>query len=140
MNQIDEFKALDKKYNALKVMTSPIAANLCVAWTMFEAEFKPVEYPKSIKSLKKKWEFLWEHTEFSVVELCKAAEVSPLIGAPIINALIENRVIFPDGTISQGAEMYLNSTVYQKVTGKRPTPKPKKETEKEINDNEEINQ
>ena len=71
------------------------------------------------------WELLWKDVEYSMVEWAEAANVSMLYAGKLASAIIKSRMVYPDNTINQIAQTYLQTKVINSMLKKRLQAAPK---------------
>lgn len=83
------------------------ASRMIAAWST--AVLPPWEPPTTPRpdDVRARWPWLWQGVGYDVVELCAAANLAPADGHRIFHSLVALRLLYPDGTISDGASALL---------------------------------
>ncbi len=107
------FKQNEKPEVVLIIANSPELLKIIVAWSNLEV--KPTENLPCIvgDSEKEIWDWLWEHSQFSLTELKIKTGVSysESVLEQKIKPLIGNRILYPDGTVNSFVQRYLREQV-----------------------------
>jgi hypothetical protein len=117
------FKENEKPEAVLMAADSPHLLKIVVAWTGM-----PVCRKRLLRQLKGTgeeaiWNWLWENTEYSHDELIKRIPAADTTTPRKIEALIANRVLYPDGTANGFVEKYLREQVLRHFSRKLPRSK-----------------
>lgn len=101
------FKAKEKPESVLLVAGSPQLLRIVVAWMN-----TPVSKAKRLSRLNRKdenglWKWLWENARYSRDELTMRIPSFDKDAEQKLNALIANRLLYPDGTINRYIAKYL---------------------------------
>jgi hypothetical protein len=105
------FKENEKPEAVLMIADSPHLVKIVVAWTSM-----PVCRMRHLIQLKGAtdeavWRWLWANTEYSGEELVKRIPAADATTNRKIEALIANRVLYPDGTANGFVEKFLREQV-----------------------------
>lgn len=113
------FKALDKQraHAAIVIVDDPEALRVAAAWTSYPISWQPdkhmpdVSVSSDTRSLAKAWHALWAACKYDETELAAMAGVPEETTESILYVLGSNRMIFPDGSISEWAQARLRNEV-----------------------------
>ncbi|HEX2972437.1 MAG TPA: hypothetical protein VHP11_08890 [Tepidisphaeraceae bacterium] len=105
------FRESEKPEFVLMVADSPHLVKIVVAWTSM-----PVCRKRQLRPLKgiteeAIWNWLWENTEYSQDELLKRIPAADTTTTRKIDALIANRVLYPDGKANSFVEKFMREQV-----------------------------
>ena len=93
----------------LLIAENPEAQRLIVSWKSLPRSIKQAELePDTIQEV-------WDLIEFSVDKWAKIAHVHSGLAKDLAEMLIENNLIYPDGTLNQYVQKFLNSQVIAKI-------------------------
>ena len=114
------FKENEKPEAVLMVADSPHLVKIVVAWTNM-----PVHRRRHLSQLQDSsdeaaWTWLWQNTDYSHAELVKRIPAADATTNRKIEALIANRVLYPDGTANGFVEKYLREQVLRHFGRKHP--------------------
>ena len=117
---LEHFKVIERPEAVLMIAGSSALTRIGVAWTQM-----PVARAKRLTALpseldESRWAWLWTHCRFSRDELRARVPGADAKTDGQIDALIANRVIYPDGTANSFVEKYLRELVLRHF-GKRVT-------------------
>ena len=107
------FKQNEKPEVVLLIVDSPELIKIIVTWTILNVRSveKFTELPGESES--EIWEWLWQNTRFSFVDLKEKAGI-PFAESVLekkMQPLIGNRIIYPDGTVNSFVQRYLREQV-----------------------------
>lgn len=105
------FKENEKPEAVLMVADSPLLVKIVVAWTGM-----PVGRMRRLSQVpdaadEAVWTWLWQNTEYSREEWVKRIPAADATTDRKIEALIANRVLYPDGTANGFVEKFLREQV-----------------------------
>jgi hypothetical protein len=120
-------KQNEKPEVVLLVADNPDLIKIIVTWASLEVKQAEVFTELSGDSEKEIWEWLWQNTKFSFVELKEKADISvaDYVLEKKMRPLIGNRIIYPDGTVNSYVQRYLRELVV-KLFEAKPKKKGKK--------------
>jgi hypothetical protein len=106
------FKSHESPEAVLLLVDAPELIRTTVAWTNTTATIrtKLTKYPRAGGS-NAWWDWLWENTEYSRQQLVQKTGLSEYLLDRRLRMLIENRIIYPDGTIHSLVQRYLRERV-----------------------------
>ncbi len=111
--KLNYFKQDEKPEVVLLIADSPELIKIIITWTLLD--IKQAEKPTELTACSERevWEWLWENTIFSLVELKEKADISvaDYVLAKKMKLLIGNRIIYPDGTVNSYVQRYLKERV-----------------------------
>lgn len=105
------FKENEKPEAVLMVADSPHLVKIVVAWTSMPVCRKRQLRPLTDTIEDGIWNWLWENTEYSHDELIKRIPAADATTPRKIEALIANRVLYPDGTANGFVEKFMREQV-----------------------------
>ena len=112
-NKLNWFKRNERPEVVLLLTNDTVLVNIVVAWTSLDTKRidKLSEAPADSES--EVWRWLWENTIYSLKELKEGIGVSfsEIALKNKLKPLINNRVIYPDGTVNSFVERYLREQV-----------------------------
>jgi len=86
-------------------------ARIVLAWTNTTIKVLPDLTPLNSEFENEVWEWLWENTCYSIDELIQKSGQSRYRFTQKVSPLIDNRVLYPDGTINSFVQRYLREKV-----------------------------
>lgn len=119
------FKEKEKPETVLLISDSPHLTKIVIAWTN-----TPVKRTKTLSRIVGEseldtWRWLWKNTIYSRDELMERIPSADQTTEKKIDALIANRVLYPDGTTNSYVERFLREKVIKhfirKTTGRAKT-------------------
>ncbi len=122
LRQLQLFKDEEKPEAVLLIADSPMLIKLVVAWMNMTVSRSRRPTISSSASKEDVWKWLWENARFSREELIRRVPASDAKTESKIDALIANRVLYPDGTVNGYVEKYLRERVLS-CFSRRPTRK-----------------
>ena len=109
--ELARFKQNEKPEVVLLIADDPNLIRICVAWTNTTVKrVAKVRQPRS-DSESHVWNWLWKNTKFSKTELSGMSSVSEFSLDGILDPLIGNRILYPDGTLNSYVQRYLREMV-----------------------------
>lgn len=111
MEHLRRFKENEKPEAVLMVADSPQLVKIVVAWTNTTTHRLPTLSRLYDRADETVWAWLWKNTEFSREELAVRLPFADSTTNHKIDALIANRVLYPDGTANGFVEKYLREQV-----------------------------
>ena len=119
LDKLNGFKDNEKPEAVLLVAGNSELTRIVVAWTNTD-----VSRARKLTKCKGSddenvWHWLWENARYSREELISKSGVAEAIFENKLNALIGNRVLYPDGTINAFVKRYLRSKVLRLLDVKR---------------------
>lgn len=115
------FKQNENPEMILLVAKDSLLVKIVLAWTNTAVRRARRLSPLDSDSADKVWQWLWRNARFSREEFVKRIPASDKGIDGLIDSLINNRILYPDGTIHSYLKRYLRSTVvslFQKATRK----------------------
>lgn len=98
----------------LLVADNTNAQRLLVSWKNLPRSFKKCKSePASVDEA-------WKQVEFDLEQWAKIAYVLPGIAREIVNMLIANHLVYPDGSMNEFVQKYLNSLVITSIAKAKP--------------------
>jgi len=118
VEKLQLFKTNEKPETVLLISDSPHLAKIVIAWTN-----TPVKRAKTLSRLVGSseldaWQWLWKNAVYSREDLIERIPSADQTIEKKINALIANRVLYPDGTANSYVERYLREQVVKHFTRK----------------------
>lgn len=109
--RLSEFKQQERPETVLMVSGNPAMTRIVVAWSgMVSTRAKRLtQCPCADENAV--WRWLWENATYSKEELWSRIPGSQEIAEQQFNALVANRVLYPDGTANSFVEKYLREKV-----------------------------
>lgn len=105
------FKENEKPEAVLMVADSPHLIKIVVAWTsMPVCRVRHLSQPPD-SSDEAVWTWLWQNSDYSREELVKRIPAADATTNRKVDALIANRVLYPDGTANGFVEKFLREQV-----------------------------
>jgi len=121
--KLNSFKQREQPETILLVAKDSLLVKIAVAWTNTSVRRARRLSPLDGDSEEEVWQWLWRNTRFSREEFIKRIPSSDRRIDRLIDSLISNRILYPDGTIHSYLKGYLRNTVvslFQKGLGKNP--------------------
>ena len=87
------------------------AQKLVSAWSILPVVWSPPRVEPPVQSLGELWFWLWRGRTIDYELWYASAGINELIGDREYEPLINQRILYPDGTISEAAAAYLRSMV-----------------------------
>ena len=111
--KLNWFKQNEKPEVVLLLADNPELVKIAVAWTSLRMRRANGLIGLPGESEHETWEWLWENTDYSLVELKEKIGISfsELALENKIKPLIGNRIIYPDGTVNSYVQRYLREQV-----------------------------
>jgi hypothetical protein len=123
--KLARFKEDEKPEAVLLVADDPQMEKIVVAWTSMTVARVENLGPLDSASENEVWNWLWRNTIYSRDELLARSTVHDFAFGKKLDALIGNRILYPDGTINSYVQRYLREKVLKlfdakpKKSGKR---------------------
>lgn len=116
--RLTAFKQVERPQAVLLVAGSSQLTRIVVAWMNMEVSRakRPSGFTGSTDD--EAWRWLWENTQYSREELMTRIPGADSCTQKRIDALIANRVLYPDGTANSFVEKYLREKVVKLFGGK----------------------
>ena len=120
MATLDRFKNDERPECVLLVSGSPSLIRIVVAWMN-----TPVKRRKRLTTLpedrEEQWEWLWQNASYSFESLAQRLPFLDKESEQKLQALIANRVLYPDGTVNSYVERLLRTRIVKTLssTGQR---------------------
>ena len=110
--KLAEFKSEENPEAVLLVADAPELIRMTVAWanTVTRRRAK-LTRPLTERGANRWWDWLWQNTEYSLPELARKSDLSEFEVERRLRLLIENRIIYPDGTINSFVQRFLRDKV-----------------------------
>ncbi len=123
-----EFKSRENPEAVLLVADAPDLIHMTVAWanTISRRRAKLTRPPMK-GGANAWWDWLWQNTEYSLPELARKSDLSEFEVERRLRLLIENRIIYSDGTINSFVQRFLRETVLKLFQPRRQPTSAKKE-------------
>lgn len=121
--KLDLFKQRERPETILLVAKDALLLKIAVAWANTSVRRNRNLSPLKGDSDEEVWQWLWRNTRFSREEFLKKIPSSDRRIDRLIDSLISNRVLYPDGTIHSYLSGYLRNAVlslFQKGSPKGP--------------------
>ena len=111
--KLSRFKRNERPEVVLLLADNPDLVKIIVAWTSLNMNYANELTKLPGNSDSETWEWLWENTIYSLKELKEGIGVSfsEIALKNKLKPLINNRVIYPDGTVNSFVERYLREQV-----------------------------
>jgi len=127
IERLAHFKQNERPEVVLLLANNPDMVKLVVAWINLDVRCTDELTEPKGESESESWEWLWQNTEYSLSELKERTGISFSESALAnkMKPLIQNRVIYPDGTVNSFVQRYLRDQVLKLFESKtkRPTKK-----------------
>ncbi|MBM3333540.1 hypothetical protein FJY63_02655 [Candidatus Sumerlaeota bacterium] len=109
--KLDYFKGLERPEAVLLIAGSSQLVRIAVAWrdTRISKARRLTKSPR--KSDEAVWRWLWESVRYSRKDLLARIPLSDSRTPRDFDALVANRVLYPDGTLNSFVERYLRERV-----------------------------
>ena len=117
--ELKRFRQSERPEAVLLLANDKEYINMVVAWTSTSVKRKRRVGKRRTASQADTWEWLWENVQFSREELMSKSQVPPKRFEPKLNALIANRVLYPDGSVNSFVRRFLTQKVL-KLVGAKP--------------------
>jgi len=120
LDTLEQFRNDERPECVLLLSGSPSLIRIVVAWTNMPIErrkrltpFPPVE--------EQQWEWLWRNAVYSAERLAKYVPSSDKELEQKLQALVANKVLYPDGTVNGYVERFLRARIVKTLssTGQR---------------------
>lgn len=122
-NAVERFRGNDTPERAVLLQGNPMLQRLCVAWSNCGRVVKVWNIPQGMRRTLP-WLSLWTAVEFDREELRLAADIPRHEFKRVWQVAQTNRLIFPDGSLSNSVQTVLRSMVLS-AAGVRPqNPRP----------------
>jgi hypothetical protein len=108
---LEEFKQSEEPESVLLVSGSQTLIRILVAWKKMEIRRNPRSSKYFVDSDGSAWQWLWKNVEYSMQDLEERLPFSDSGLQQKVDALIANRVLYPDGTINSFADRFLREKV-----------------------------
>jgi hypothetical protein len=111
---VDEFKLNADVIHTIYLADNIEAMRILVVWPhqVVDVEEPVCAVPEDEN---RQWEWLWLSAKYDAKSLARAAGVHPALTREIMESLIGNRLIFPDGTVSTHAESTVKVYIGKKL-------------------------
>ena len=110
--RLDEFKSKENPEAVLLVADAPDLIRMTVAWANTGPRRRAkLTRPPMDRSAKARWDWLWQNTKYSLPELARKSDLSEFEVERRLRLLIENRIIYPDGTVNSFVQRFLREKV-----------------------------
>jgi len=118
---LEHFKSNEQAESVLLVSGSVSLIRIIVAWMNMPIKRRKRLLPFPEGNDEEKWRWLWENTIFSMEELARRLPFADTQLEQKLNALIANRVLYPDGSVHSYVERLLRERILKMYpsTGKR---------------------
>lgn len=117
--ELKRFKHSERPEAVLLLANDKEYVNMVVAWTNTPVKRKRRVSKRRTASQADTWEWLWENVQFSREELVSRSQIPPKRFEPKLNALIANRVLYPDGSVNWFVRRFLTQKLL-KLLGAKP--------------------
>ena len=112
---LEIFKTSKDTTNIIPLLSEEDAQKLVVAWPKVIITRISVK-AKAPESENERWKWLWTHIKWSEAELRDISGLPEIKLKRVFNIVKGNRLIYPDGTVSNNAESYLQNLGLAAVT------------------------
>jgi hypothetical protein len=111
--KLTNFKQNEVPEVVLLIADNPELIKIIIAWTNIDVKCTNELTSLPGDSEREIWEWLWQNTKFSIVELKEKADISvaDYVLESKMKPLIGNRIIYPDGTVNSYVQRYLREQV-----------------------------
>jgi len=112
-DKLDTLKQNERPEVVLMVADNQELIKLTIAWMVLDIHHNEELSELHSDSEKEIWDWLWQNTSYSLVELKEKADIaiSEKFLEKKIKPLIGNHIIYPDGTINSYVQRYLKECV-----------------------------
>ena len=110
------FKSNEKPEAVLLIADKPLLIRITVAWMNMRPHRRQHVSRLEATSDDAAWEWLWANTRFSKETLLKRIPAADPKTEAMVDALIANRVLYPDGTVHSFVGKYLRKQVLKHFT------------------------
>ena len=114
LKTVEQFKDDERPECVLLVSGSPLLIRVVVAWMNM-----PIERHKRLtpfpQDAEQQWEWLWRNTVYSTERLAKYVPSSDKELEQKLQALIANKVLYPDGTVNRYVERLLRARIVKSL-------------------------
>lgn len=111
LNRLNEFKESEEPEAVLMVAGDPELMRIVVAWTQTKVDRAKRLTRFSDNSEEERWTWLWDNAQFEREALLARIPNAKARTQTNLEALIANRVLYPDGTANGFVERYLKERV-----------------------------
>jgi len=129
---LEDFKRLEEKnlevFLLLNGKDFEDISKILISWRKIKIEYKGtgLEIPEDLEG---RWAWLWKNIKWDKRKLEKLTMLDSSRLSRIVEFLISNRIIFPDGTIHKSASLLLRAKI-KEIIRKIPTDKDKSKNRK----------
>ena len=116
---LEEFKQSEEPESVLLVSGSQTLIRILVAWKNIEIRRNPRLSKYFVDSDCSAWQWLWKNVEYSMQDLEGRLPFSDSELQKKVDALIANKILYPDGTINSFADRLLREQVVKLYTSAR---------------------
>jgi hypothetical protein len=110
--KLAEFKSQENPEAVLLVADAPDLIHMTVAWASTISRRRAKLTKPPVKGgTNAWWDWLWQNTEYSLPELVRKSDLSEFEVERRLRLLIENRIIYPDGTVNSFVQRFLRAKV-----------------------------
>lgn len=116
---LEAFRAAERQDAAFIMADEPAVVKLCVAWRAVQLDVLPQGAPPAREVAR--WAWLWDAVEIDKDALAAATGLMRHELDRALRMAVANRLIYPDGGVSQGAEAVVQFKFRQAIgrTGKQ---------------------
>ena len=111
LDKLNGFKDNERSEVVLLVAGSSQLTRIVVAWTNMDVSRARRLTKCNGSDEENVWPWLWENARYSTKDLISKSGVAEATFENEMNALIGNRVLYPDGTINAFVQRYLRAKV-----------------------------
>jgi len=115
LQTLERFKDDERPECVLLVSGSPSLIRIVVAWMNMPIERRRrlTPFPQDAEQ---QWEWLWRNATYSTERLAKYMPSSDKELEQKVQALIANRVLYPDGTVNSYVERFLRTRIVKTLS------------------------
>ncbi len=126
--KLAEFKGQENPEAVLLVADAPDLIRMTVAWANTGTRRRArLTKPPLERGAPRWWDWLWQNTEYALPELARKSDLSEFEVERRLRLLIENRIIYPDGTVNSFVQRFLRAKVLKLFQPKRQPTSAKKD-------------
>ena len=126
--KLAEFKGQENPEAVLLVADEPDLIRMTVAWANTGTRWRAkLTKPPLERGAHRWWDWLWQNTEYALPELARKSDLSEFEVERRLRLLIENRIIYPDGTVNSFVQRFLRAKVLKLFQPKRQPASAKKD-------------
>ena len=115
LNTLEQFRNDERPECVLLVSGSPSLIRIVVAWMNMPIERykRPTPFPQDAEQ---QWQWLWQNATYSPERLARYVPSSDKDLDQKVQALIANRVLYPDGTVNSYVEHFLRARIVETLS------------------------